>query len=331
MNDIIILTNKEQESQNLKRRLVEIDRIFNEISVYTKYNLPEKSDCEYIFSTWYMPVFSDEEVKAIFPNLKALFYAAGTVKYFAEPFLHNGIRVFSAAKANAIPVAEFTVAQIILANKGYFTAQRKFTWPMLPYGFRKIRKKAELHTGNYESAIGLLGCGGVGSMVAQLLKPYNMTIKVYDPYLSKERADSLGVISVCLEEIFSTCDVVSNHLPDIPETKSIIGNRLLSSMKPFATLINTGRGAQIDESALVKVLRKRKDLTALLDVTQHEPPFPWSGLYSLDNVFLTPHIAGSAGHEVNRMIDFTHECYKDFLSGKNPQGEVTLSSISTKA
>ena len=78
------------------------------------------ADTEYIFSTWGMPWFSDEEVKQYFPSLKCIFYAAGTVQSFARPFLNNGVKVFSAWAANAVPVAEYTVAQIILANKGFY-------------------------------------------------------------------------------------------------------------------------------------------------------------------------------------------------------------------
>lgn len=331
MYEIIILTNKSEESQKLKIRLAELDPAFKEIPSFTKPDLPVKSDCKYIFSTWYMPSFSEEEIKAFFPDLKAIFYAAGTVKSFAEPFLRNGVRIFSAAQANSIPVAEFTVAQIILANKGYFTSQRSFSWPMTPGKFRKIRNISERHSGNFSPTIGLLGCGAVGSAVVKLLQPYCMNIKVYDPYLTTDKADSLGVMQASLEEIFSTCDIVSNHLPDIPATKEIINKKVLLLMKPFATLINTGRGAQIDESALVSVFRKRKDLTALLDVTRHEPPFPWSGLYRLNNVFISPHLAGSLGNEINRMIDFAYNCYIDFLMGKNPQGEVTLCTLNSKA
>ena len=75
---------------------------------------------EYLFSSWGMPVLNEDEIKALLPALKAVFYGAGSVQYFARPYLHCGVRVFSAWAANAIPVAEYTVAQILLANKGDF-------------------------------------------------------------------------------------------------------------------------------------------------------------------------------------------------------------------
>ena len=97
-------------------------------NLYKKADLletPEKfSDTQYIFSTWGMPKLTEDEIADCLPNLRAVFYAAGSVQSFARPFLNRGIKVFSAWAANAVPVAEYTVAQIILANKGFFAASR---------------------------------------------------------------------------------------------------------------------------------------------------------------------------------------------------------------
>ena len=92
------------------------------------------SDCEIAFSTWGMPKFTAEEIKEYMPKLKAVFYSAGTVQYFAKPFLENGVKVFSAFAANAIPVAEYTFAQISLASKGYFQAAKNYR-PLFPRAF----------------------------------------------------------------------------------------------------------------------------------------------------------------------------------------------------
>ncbi len=327
----IILTSKTEEATRLKVRLAELDPDFAKIEGFTKETLTPGMDCEYIFSTWYMPQFSPEEIKLFFPRLKAIFYAAGTVKQFAVPFLESGVRIFSSAKANGIPVAEFTTAQIILANKGYFQSQKRIKWPIWRRGFAKARRIAEDHPGNYGKTVGILGCGAIGSLVVKLLKPYNLSIKVYDPYLKLDRAKELGVSLAPIEEIFSTCYVISNHMPDIPETKGIIDEALLELMPVAATLINTGRGAQINENHLAKVLKKRKDLTALLDVTTHEPPYPWSLLYWRKNIFITPHIAGSLSDEINRMIDYSYRSYLDFCKGKDADGEVIINDLKHKA
>lgn len=332
---IIVLTKNINDGEKLRKALSKFDKNFEKLCCYTKEDVLCKAsdlkNCEYIFSTWYMPEFTEEEIKNLFPSLKCVFYAAGTVKYFAEPFLNNGIRVFSAAKANGIPVAEFTAAQIILAGKGYFQAQRAYKWPIWHRGFNRSRGYAERKHGNYGARIGIIGCGAIGSKVVELLKPYRLDVYVYDPYLSEERANALGVKRANLEDLFSQCDVVSNHLPDIPETKGLINENLLNMMKPTATFINTGRGAQVDEKALNKVLRKRKDMCALLDVTSHEPLFPWSPLYWRKNVFLTPHIAGSLSEEFGRMAEYMVQAYHDVLEGKDNMCETTIEMLAKQS
>lgn len=327
----IILTSEKAQSERLYRRLCALDPELKEIQCLTKSDLHSAMTCEYIFSTWYMPSFSRQEIKKYFPDLKAIFYAAGTVKGFAEPFLQSGVKVFSAASANGTPVAEFTVAQIILANKGYFSTVKRYRWPMWSGRFGKIRRIAENHPGNYNTVIGILGCGAIGSKVVELLKPYDLTVKVYDPYISSEKAAALGVECVGIEELFASCDVISNHMPDIPETKGVINADLLQKMPRNATLINTGRGAQIVERELASVLKKRNDLTAVLDVTTHEPLFPWSPLYWRKNVFITPHIAGSLSGEIDRMIDYSYRSYVDFIMGKRTSGEINISQLAQKA
>ncbi|MBD5242479.1 MAG: hydroxyacid dehydrogenase [Barnesiella sp.] len=327
----IVLTNKALESIRLKRRLRELDSTFANIQCLTKEELTTGMKVEYIFSTWYMPSFTEDEIRAFFPKLKAIFYAAGTVKQFALPFLKQGIRVFSAAKVNGIPVAEFTVGQILLANKGYFQSSRRYKWPIWSRGYKQARDISENHQGNYNSTVGILGCGAVGSMVVSLLKPYELKIKVYDPYLTNEHAKDLGVEKGSLEDIFSSCSVISNHMPDITATKGIINKDLLKLMQPYATLINTGRGAQIIEKDLASVLGKRKDLCALLDVASHEPLFPWSRLYWRKNVFLSPHIAGSLSDEINRMIDYSYQSYIKVKNGEKAEGEVSIDQLERKA
>lgn len=335
MNNIIVLTKKLQQGEKLRMSLKWFDEELGAVPCLTKedvLNNPVKvENCEYIFSTWFMPEFTEEEVVRCFPNLKAIYYAAGTVKYFAEPFLKNDIRVFSAAIANGIPVAEYAASQIVLANKGYFQAQRGYKWPVWHRGYFKARGYAERKYGNYGSKVGLLGCGAIGSKVVELLRPYKISVCVYDPYLSDERAFELNVKKVGIEEMFRTCDVVSNHLPDIPETRGVIDEALLSSMKPTATFINTGRGAQVNESALNKVLKKNPDMCALLDVSSHEPLWPWSPLYWRKNCFLTPHIAGSLSNEEERMVEYMVQAYRDTLEGKQNPCETSLELIAKQS
>lgn len=132
-----------------------------------------------------------------------------------------------------------------------------------------------------------------------------------------EEAALLGIERlVTMDEAFRSALVVSNHLPDKPDNRGIITKQHFAAMRPGATFINTGRGAQVDESGMVEVLRERDDLSALLDVTFPEPPSPDSPLYSLDNIQLSTHIAGSMNDEVHRMADYMLDEFRRWRDGK---------------
>lgn len=300
-------------------------------NVYTQYDItenPEKfSDVEYIFSTWSMPGGDNDDFAQYFPKAKALFYAAGSVKYFAKQYLDKGIKLFSAYAANAVPVAEFSLAQILLANKGYYRAVRS----ELTDGYEKASEISKAHVGNYGAKVGIIGVGMIGRKVIELLSPFKVDILVYDVFLSDEEAKSMGVKKASLEELFSECDVISNHLANVPATVGIIKGELFSMMKPNATFINTGRGAQVDEAGMLSVLAKREDISAVLDVTIDEPPVKDSDLYRLKNVFLTPHIAGSQGCEVSRMAEYMLDEFRRFLSGEPTKYEITKEKLEKMA
>ncbi|MBQ7827522.1 MAG: hydroxyacid dehydrogenase [Clostridia bacterium] len=281
------------------------------------------SETEYIFSTWGMPPLSSEDIQRHFPHLRAIFYAAGSVKRFAEPFLNCGIKISSAYAANAIPVAEFTVSQILLASKGIFRSSALYSKGEID----ATRRIAASYPGNYGIRIGLVGAGMVGRAVCRLLGSYSVEVLVYDPHLSHEDALSLGAKKATLEEIFSTCMVVSNHVPNIPSTRRMFDYRLFSQMRENATFINTGRGAQVVEDDLCRILSERSDLVALLDVTDPEPPHSSSPLFTLPNAILTPHIAGSLGSETLRMGEYMLEEYRRFAAGKPLQYEITADML----
>lgn len=331
----IILTTERKDAIALQRMLLSVSDSFKDVLPCVKEDLLSGEgrfkEVQFIFSTWYMPQLSMAEIKEYLPSLKAVFYAAGTVKYFAEPFLKSGVRVFSAAKANGTAVAEFVAAQILLANKGYFQAQKAYKSVLWRLAFQRARRFSEKRKGNYGARIGLIGCGSVGEEVVRLLKPYRLEILVYDPYIPEEKCQALGVANVGLEYLFENCDVVSNHLPDIPSTKGLIDYDLLNRMRDYSTFINTGRGAQVVEADLARLLRRRPSICALLDVSQHEPPFPWSPLLRRRNLFLSPHIAGSLGNESLRMIEFITCAYEDYCAGREPKGEIDLGMLDVMA
>ncbi|WMJ86702.1 hydroxyacid dehydrogenase [Anaerocolumna sp. MB42-C2] len=282
---------------------------------------------EYLFSTWGMPCFDEKEIKEYFPALRAVFYAAGSVQGFARPFFECGIRVFCAAAINAIPVAEFTSAQILLANKGYYQGIVKYK----SKGWQAANEYCNSFPGNYGGKIGILGAGRIGKEVIKLIKPYHYQIYVFDPFLSKEEADILGVKLMDLTEIFKECPVITNHLANNSDTVGILDYKLFSMMKDNGTFINTGRGAQVVEAGLIQAMKEKPNRTALLDVTFPEPPIAFDELYSMDNVFLSPHIAGSSGDEVERMGNCMYEEFLAFSEARNLQYEVTVTMLETMA
>ena len=285
-------------------------------------HLEKLRDLEVIFSTWGMFKL-DDEVLSQLPELKAVFYAAGSVRNFAGNLLEQNIQVFSAWRANAIPVAEFSLGQILLANKGYF---RNFRDCATPTGRASTPFRGR---GNFGATVAILGFGAVGSYLFKLLQPFRLKIIVFAPFLPDDQARSLGVQKVSLTSAFQRADVVTNHLASNSETHYLLDKHLFNSMKDNAVFINTGRGATVVEMDLISVLEERPTLTALLDVTFPEPPELTSPFYSMENVILTSHIAGSMNDELARMADYIiHEFLR--WERKEPlQNQVTLDMLAT--
>ena len=276
-------------------------------------------ETEIIISGWGGPLLT-QEFLVLVPNLKAFFYGAGTLKCsVTDVFWEKNIPITSAATANAVPVAEFAHAQIILSLKRVWWYMRELRrieeWPPMSSSKAKV-------PGGYGSTVGLFSLGVIGRMVSEKLKQNELHVLAYDPFVSAEDAAELGVELVSMEELFQRSDVVSIHAPWLKETEGIIGKRLLSLMKREATLINTARGALINEAEMVEVLQSRPDLFVLLDVTHPEPPPKGSPLYKLPNVALTPHIAGSVTNECRRMGRLTVNEIERFLSGRPLQWQV---------
>jgi len=283
--------------------------------------LPHLYDVQVIFATWGLFPLTPPHLDRM-PSLRAVFYAAGTVKFFARPLLERGITVVNAAAANALPVAEFTLAQILLANKGYWRNARE-------YGKAEDYLGAFRGPGNYGATVCLLGAGQIGRRVIELIRPFNINVMVFDPYLSGQDAASLGVERVTLSEAFERGDVVSNHLADVPGTVGLLNGSLFASMPYNATFINTGRGRTVNELEMIEVLHRRSDLYALLDVTDPEPCPGDSPLRLLPNVTVTSHIAGSQNQEIARLPDLVLEEFEAWRAGKPLRYAVTAPMLDT--
>lgn len=276
----------------------------------------ELNKVEVVWTTWNAPKLSVEDL-AHFPHLRLVLSATGTVKSFARPFLERGVRVCSAKAANAVPVAEFCVGHILLAGKEAFRNAREYS-PNFPKPGKGI--------GNYGTRVGFIGGGEIARTAIRMLRPFDFTTAVVDPFVSPDVIASLGCEALSLEQCFATCHVVSSHLPNLPNTRGLITGDLLSRLPKNATFINSARGAQVCEDELVEVWQQRPDLTAILDVTHPTPPDRESKLWTLPNVVLTSHIAGSHGAETNRMLSYLLNSYDRFCDTAELAGEVTLES-----
>jgi phosphoglycerate dehydrogenase-like enzyme len=226
----------------------------------------------------------------------------------------RGILVTSAYAANAIPTAEYALSQILFSLKrGWYHAleiERTGRYP----------KRAKV-PGAYRSTVGLVSLGMIGSHVARLLQSFDVQVVAYTS--SEEKAQRLGAERCALEALFERSDVVSLHTPWLPETEGMITGAHLGSMKQNATFINTARGAVVREEEMIEVLSRRPDLYAVLDVTYPEPPEPGSPLYTLPNVVLTPHIAGSMDRECERMGRYMVDELVRYLAGEPLQWTIS--------
>lgn len=256
------------------------------------------AEAELLITGWGCPPL-DAAVLAAAPRLRAVVHTAGSVRgHVTEACWERGIEVSSAAAANALPVAEYTVAMILLSGKrvlerarSFRTARRRDNW---------LDTSADV--GNYGRTVGILSASLIGRRVIELLAPYDLRVLLHDPYVPAAEATALGVRQAGLGELFEQSDVVSVHTPLLPATRGLVSRELLASMRQDAVLVNTSRGPVVDQEALVEVLLQDR-IRAVLDVTDPEILPPGHPLWECENALITPHLAGSQGNEWRRLAD----------------------------
>jgi phosphoglycerate dehydrogenase-like enzyme len=264
-----------------------------------------------LLTSWGCPPI-DAHVLATAPALRAIVHAAGTVKlHLTDSCWERGLQVSSAAAANAVPVAEYTLAAILFANKRAFRLQRRYR-ELREFRLWSIEAPG---LGNYRKVIGIVGASHVGRRVLELLRPFDFEVLLYDPYVSAADAAALGARPVELDALLAAADVVSLHAPALPATERMIDRRRLALLRDGAVLINTARGSLVDGAALeAEVVSGRID--AVIDTTEPEILPAGSPLYELPNVFLTPHIAGAMGAETQRMATLALDEIERFARGQ---------------
>jgi phosphoglycerate dehydrogenase-like enzyme len=255
-------------------------------------------ECEVFLTGWGCPPI-DAAVLERAPRLRALFHCAGTVKpLVTDACWDRGLAVSSAADANAIPVAEYTLAAILFANKGVFAFQRRYAEERR----MQLWSREYPAIGNLHKRVGIVGASRVGRRVIELLRPFDLEVRVSDPHLTQQEARALGVEREELDSLLAWADVVSLHAPLLASTRGMIDARRLSLIRDGATLVNTARGAIVEGAALERELVSGR-MSAVLDTTDPEQLSADSPLYKLPNVFLTPHVAGALGAETERLVE----------------------------
>ena len=274
---------------------------------------------ELLVTGWGCPPL-DASALAAAPALRAVIHAAGTVKnHVTRACFERGIRVASAAAANAVPVAEYTVAAVLLAGKRLFRLQRRYR------ELRSFRLWSEEvpDPSNYRKVVGVVGASRVGRLALERLRPFDLLLLLHDPTLDPASARELGAEPVELDELLRRADVVTLHAPALPETRHLLDARRLALLRDGAVLVNTARGSLVEPTALLRELVSGR-IDAVLDVTEPEVLPPDSPLYELPNVFLTPHVAGALGSERARLVELALDETARFVRGEPLQHEVRL-------
>lgn len=224
-----------------------------------------------------------------------------------------GLPILYTPLANFESVAEHTLALILSITKKINLLDKEMksnkSWPKSKYVLEELQHKC----------IGLIGIGRIGFRVIQLLSPLEMQILVYDPFMSESALPS-GVKKVdTVKQLVQKADIVSIHCPLTKETNRLLGEEELNSMKPNAYLINTARGGIVDETVLIKILEKGLIAGAALDTFAQEPLPKNSPLLKLDNVIVTPHVAGTTKESFIRMGVTAVKLAFQILEGKEEE------------
>lgn len=285
------------------------------------------AETEILITGWGCPTI-DERVLDLAPRLRLIAHAAGSVKRIVSPLVfQRGVRVCHAAAANALPVAEYTLASILFANKRVTQFHHLYT---AGQGIDDtMRALANGPIGNYKKRVGIIGASRIGRRVIELLRSFDLNVLVYDPWIDEGDARQLGV-TLCDLPAAMGCDVVSIHAPLLDETRGLIDAAALACIPDGATLINTARGAIIDQTELERELAAGR-FNAVIDVTNPDVPPSDSPLYRLPNVLITPHIAGAMGVERYRLGALIVGEVDNFVNGRPLDHEVDPEMLDREA
>jgi D-3-phosphoglycerate dehydrogenase len=233
------------------------------------------------------------------------------------------IAVFNTMGRNAQAVSDFTIGLMIAEMRNIARSHAE----LKQGNWKKQYANADFVGDLYEKTIGLVGFGYIGQVVAKKLQGFDVDLLVYDPYASQETIESCGCKKVSLEELCRHSDMISMHARLSEDTRGLIGEKEFALMKPTAYIVNTARAGLIDEQALVNALKEQKIGGAALDVFWVEPPPHDHPLIRLDNVTITPHLAGSTKDAFGRTpFLLLAEIRRTIVEG-NPRWVVNLGDL----
>jgi phosphoglycerate dehydrogenase-like enzyme len=256
------------------------------------------ADVDLLITGWGCPRLDAEVLRAA-PRLRAVVHTAGSVRgHVTEACWDRGVEVSSAAAANALPVAEYTLGMILLTGKRVLERARDYRMSRARGNWLRTPRAV----GNYRRTVGILSASLIGRRVVELLRPHDVEVLLHDPYVTDAQAAELGVERVELPELFARCDTVSVHTPLLPTTRGLVSRALIDAMQADAVLINTSRGAVVDQEALTDAVLAGR-IRAVLDVTDPEVLPAGHPLWDCENALITPHLAGSEGNEWRRLAD----------------------------
>jgi len=278
-----------------------------------------------VITSWGSPSFS-AAILAEADRLKLIAHSAGSIKLLLPPpVFAAGRRVTHVAYSMSIPVAETTLALILLCLRNYHKIDRAFRekgWAAA----RELPAGAEL-AGN---RVGVIGAGYTGRAVIRRLLALEAHVWLYDPYVSEEDAAEMDARKVPLETLLRECPIVTLQAPATAETYRMIGAKQLSWLRDGAIFINTARAHLIDEAALLAELQTGR-ISAALDVFDQEPLPDDSPFRGLDNLIITPHIAAVTHQAYKRQGEITVDEVALFLSDGKLRYEVTRDMLDTMA
>jgi phosphoglycerate dehydrogenase-like enzyme len=309
---------------DLRRRLARVATLPG--GVLSSFGGGVLADVEVLITGWGCPPI-DAAALAAAPRLRAVVHAAGSVKGHVGPEVFDrGVSVSSAAAANAVPVAEYTVAMLVLAAKWAPARARDYAgggWSGDPVPGVPVPGE---RSGLYGATVGVVAASKIGRLVIERLRAMGARVLLSDPHVTPTAADRLGVTLAGLDELCRGSDLVTVHAPELPDTRGLFDDRRLGLLRDGATLINTARGALVDTAALTRHCATGR-IHAVLDVTDPEPLPPGHPLLRLPNVLVTPHISGARGRELRRLGEFAAAEVERFVQGEPLRGAVRLADL----